>query len=896
MAATDFGAPLAKDLARNALELVGSNPRLALEQADAAVDAALTAGDRAAASMAQRAAALALRECGDLVAAEIRMRRAVRTADRGRADQAAAEARMSLAFILLEGGRVRAALANAHRAAVTLRGLSAARLACQRALILQRTGRFEQALAAYAQALPALRRWGDDLWTARALNNRGLLHVHRGAPAAAEADLTRARDLHSGLGLEKFAADAEWNLGLVAARQGDIPAALARFDQAEATVARLGMPGVLYLFGRGDVLLSAGLIAEARDYAQRAIEGFGAAGQAADLAEARLLLARALLAGDDPQQALSQARAAEAAFTTQDRAGWALFARFIGLRAADLAGLPAREVLSAAESCAAELARAGWRAAELDARLLAAKAAVRLGRLDTSRHQLVQAAAAHRSSSLELRVRAWYAEALLRSAQQQHAGVLAALRAGLALVERQQGAVGATELRVHLAAYGAELAGLGISLAIASNKPRAVLEWAERWRAGSLRLRPVRPPPGDPELADALAEVRRLSAELVQATLTGAVAPSRSAQRAAEQRVTRAARTARGELYRSVGRPPRPAELAAALGQAVLVEFVESAQRVFAVTLRAGRSRLHLLAPAVDVTARIEAAHFALRRLALGFGTSRSLKLARQAADDAGRQLDDLLFDPLRADIGRRRLVMVPTGRLHATPWGLIPSMAERPIQVAPSAAAWLRSTRRTRDMAGTAAGAASDTASAGRIVLVAGPRLAAAEAEVAAVAAHYDDAEVLVGSRASVQAVLSAMDGADIVHIAAHVTLRADNPLFSALELVDGPLTVYDLEQLSVAPRVVILPACQSGVTAVRAGDELLGLVSALLALGTHTVVGTVLPVRDSVAGPFMQSFHGRLRRGEESSAALPGARATADLNDPAVYAAACSFACFGS
>ena len=59
-----------------------------------------------------------------------------------------------------------------------------------------------------------------------------------------------------------------------------------------------------------------------------------------------------------------------------------------------------------------------------------------------------------------------------------------ALRAGMALVERQQAAVGATELR---------------------------------------------------ELAEALADVRRLSAELTEASLTGSAPPSRTAQRAADR-------------------------------------------------------------------------------------------------------------------------------------------------------------------------------------------------------------------------------------------------------------------------------------------------------------------------------------------------------------------------
>ena len=39
------------------------------------------------------------------------------------------------------------------------------------------------------------------------------------------------------------------------------------------------------------------------------------------------------------------------------------------------------------------------------------------------------------------------------------------------------------------------------------------------------------------------------------------------------------------------------------------------------------------------------------------------------------------------------------------------------------------------------------------------------------------------------------------VAHLAAHGRFRADNPLFSSIDLADGPLTVYDLESLEEAP-----------------------------------------------------------------------------------------------
>jgi CHAT domain-containing protein len=163
---------------------------------------------------------------------------------------------------------------------------------------------------------------------------------------------------------------------------------------------------------------------------------------------------------------------------------------------------------------------------------------------------------------------------------------------------------------------------------------------------------------------------------------------------------------------------------------------------------------------------------------------------------------------------------------------------------------------------------------------------------EVAAVR----QAQVLTGADASAAAVLAAMGRADTVHVAAHGRLRVDNPMFSALELADGPLTIYDLEQVRQAPRVVVLPACQSGQPDVRAGDEVMGLAQALLALGAEAVVATVVPVDDEATRPLMVDLHRRLAAGEPVATALALAQSGHDAGDPRSVAAAAAFVCFGA
>ena len=71
-------------------------------------------------------------------------------------------------------------------------------------------------------------------------------------------------------------------------------------------------------------------------------------------------------------------------------------------------------------------------------------------------------------------------------------------------------------------------------------------------------------------------------------------------------------------------------------------------------------------------------------------------------------------------------------------------------------------------------------------------------------------------------------MDGADVVHLAAHGIHQPDNALFSAIELHGGPLMGYDAARLRAAPRLVVLSCCDLGLADVRPGDETLGMATA--------------------------------------------------------------------
>jgi CHAT domain-containing protein len=174
-------------------------------------------------------------------------------------------------------------------------------------------------------------------------------------------------------------------------------------------------------------------------------------------------------------------------------------------------------------------------------------------------------------------------------------------------------------------------------------------------------------------------------------------------------------------------------------------------------------------------------------------------------------------------------------------------------------------------------------------------PELPHARAEVGALARHYPGARTLTGPAATAGAVVAAVDGAGLVHVAAHGHFRADNPQFSSLRLHDGPLTAYDLECLDAAPHQVVLSACNSGRTPDLAGDEVLGLVAVFLALGTVTLIATVAPVPDGETASLMCDLHARLVRGAAPAVALAEAQQATGASGAAL-AASSGFVCFGA
>jgi len=335
------------------------------------------------------------------------------------------------------------------------------------------------------------------------------------------------------------------------------------------------------------------------------------------------------------------------------------------------------------------------------------------------------------------------------------------------------------------------------------------------------------------------------------------------------------------------------------LGDDRLLELLDVDGELHALVCGDGRVQRYPVGTTGEAALAVRFARSALRRAAHGPPVSPDDAVVHDWLAKMGAKLDRALLGEAGDRLGDGDLVIVPPGKLHAVPWGLLPRLSSRAVSIAPSAASWLRA----RAAGGGRAGGAG-LPEKGPVVLARGPGLTSQGAEVPRLAADYAAPAAELGlpppvelgaGTATVARVLDAIDGAAVAHIAAHGMFRADSPMFSSIRLDDGPLTVYDLERLRRGPRLLVLSSCDSGVAAPAGADEVLGLASSLIPLGTAGVVASVVPVNDPAVVPLMIALHRELRAGASPAAALRDAR-RAHQADPVAAATGWSFICLGS
>ncbi len=241
------------------------------------------------------------------------------------------------------------------------------------------------------------------------------------------------------------------------------------------------------------------------------------------------------------------------------------------------------------------------------------------------------------------------------------------------------------------------------------------------------------------------------------------------------------------------------------------------------------------------------------------------------------RTLYDRLIGPVEGLLwDRRRLYLVPHGPIHYIPFqALIASDGETLLReegpqlvYAPSATILFRHEREKPSHAPVpclALGYNGEDAT----------RLRFAEQEAHSVA-RLTGGQVLAGPAPKKATLYSQAADYQVLHFSCHGEFDPEAPLASTLHLAPGEaLTALDvLEHLHLRCDLVTLSACESGLSRVRRGDELVGLIRAFMHAGATALLSTLWRVDERSTLILMEKFYQNIRTGMDFAKALKQAQ----------------------
>ncbi|MBN1874093.1 MAG: CHAT domain-containing protein [Anaerolineae bacterium] len=729
-------------------------------------------------------------------------------------------------------------------------------------------GRYADALAAYEHGRAIFVALGNEVQAAQMDVNRARLLVCMDQFAEAETLLQTARQVLCAQEKHVPVARIDLNLATLFSRQGRHRQAMETYQRARTAFTELGNAtdaAVADLYRTYDTL-ALNLLPETLDlavatqveFAQRAMPRYSAlslingAGAARKLGRYREALA-----------ALDEARA-----IFHDLAAPLEVARLDLERAECLRELG--EIPAAIET--ATLAQQVLREFPLQAAqatLLQAEAWLTVGQWDDSANAYTAAVEALR----ELPSLVWRAyDGLGRIAQAR--GRLAEAYThycqAIACIETAEATLGLAELRAgflddKLAVYRR---AVGAALALADHE--AAFDLVERAKIGMWRDVLSQAPENTPETVALTAlrqqwhwlyqRLNRLEEEPEDRADDAAqqLEQQRKAQahwkslREVEQALLGARWQAQADLIRREGLSLRAAQQRAPEGGVLLDYYCAPEVLYVFVIQRADVQVVTLPGASRDVQRLIGRWRFNLDSARLGLLDGRPILGLAEQAEGILRELYQLLVAPLRSHLPTQAAVWVmPHAELWQVPFAALYDGAHY----------WVETTTLSSLPGLLSARLPRPTTSATPSPLVVGysdgGRLTYALNEAQAVAATLENSTLLLDNEATLAHLQAQAATCSLLHLATHGVFRADAPLFSTLQLADGPLTAEALETWQLSnPELVTLSACETGVSLSR-GSDLLGLARTFWRAGARRLLVSQWAVDDVSTAELMVHFY---------------------------------------
>ncbi len=239
-----------------------------------------------------------------------------------------------------------------------------------------------------------------------------------------------------------------------------------------------------------------------------------------------------------------------------------------------------------------------------------------------------------------------------------------------------------------------------------------------------------------------------------------------------------------------------------------------------------------------------------------------------------GTSLYNLLIKPLALTPGEA-LSIIPHESLHYLPFQALWTgdkylLQASAVSYAPSSAALLNVFQR-------------QVAKSGKFLAFGNPELGkpslalpGAQKEVEALIKLFPSSESYFLAEATRDRLLKGAPQARFVHVAAHGTVDAVDPLYSKLHLAKEPhhpgtVEARDIYGLKLeGTDLIALSACESGLGKVSRGDEVWGFTRSFLSAGAPALLVSLWPVSDDATEILMKRFYGELIKGVSRRQAL--------------------------
>ncbi|MGO9137873.1 MAG: CHAT domain-containing protein [Syntrophales bacterium] len=233
---------------------------------------------------------------------------------------------------------------------------------------------------------------------------------------------------------------------------------------------------------------------------------------------------------------------------------------------------------------------------------------------------------------------------------------------------------------------------------------------------------------------------------------------------------------------------------------------------------------------------------------------------------EVSKSLYKRLFQPIERVLNKHSLIIVPHGALHYLPINALHDgrgyLIDRySIRLMPSASAIQYLSRKR-------------AGKRGGILIFGNPdlgdpkfNLAYAEEEAKEIARIFPDSKVFLRADATEAALRRYGGSYSYLHFATHGQFNPESPLKSALLMApdahyNGMLSVDKLYSLNLDADLVTLSACDTGLSMIANGDDLVGLTRGFLYAGSGSIVASLWKVDDLATAQLMSRFYKELQK----------------------------------